>query len=181
VHATIRLCLDYIIGLKCEVTRKQFSSNTPEEAARGLELLAYMSMANMQPNHRILSLRSAMVIAYKLENFIYAAFFSKKLIQLTEANPGSASGDIITSAKKVLSASEQKGTNAAKIAFEESWLNDSDAILRICAKTLKHLKGKDVKKCPYCKSNYSPECDGELCEVCGISKIGAECLGLKLF
>jgi len=51
----------------------------------------------------------------------------------------------------------------------------------LCSKNLVPLKGKELKKCPYCKSSYALDVDGEVCDICGISKIGAECLGLKLF
>jgi coatomer protein complex subunit alpha (xenin) len=178
VHAIIRVCIDYIIGSRCEITRRGLNAST--DALRGLELLAYMSMANLQPNHKILALRSAMTTHYKAENFIYAAFFSRKLVSIAESNPGSASADVVTTAKKVLNASEQKGTNSSQIVFEENWLNDPDAILKVSGKSLKIIQGAP-KKCPYCKSSYSASEDKELCEVCGISKIGAECLGLKLF
>lgn len=49
-----------------------------------MELSAYMACCGLQPAHRILTLRSAMALAYKLQDFVYAAFFAKKIIQLAE-------------------------------------------------------------------------------------------------
>lgn len=43
-----------------------------------------MSACNLQPSHRILSLRASMSIAYKLKNFIYASFFAKKIMKLND-------------------------------------------------------------------------------------------------
>ena len=51
---------------------------------RLLELSAYMSMCALQPVHRILTLNAAMVQAYKNQDFIYAAYFAKKLVQLAQ-------------------------------------------------------------------------------------------------
>ena len=49
-----------------------------------LELSAYMACCALQPAHRILTLRSAMALAFKMQDFIYAAFFAKKIIQIAE-------------------------------------------------------------------------------------------------
>jgi hypothetical protein len=43
-----------------------------------------MACCALQPGHRILTLRSAMALAYKLQDFVYAAYFAKKIIQLSE-------------------------------------------------------------------------------------------------
>ena len=39
-----------------------------------------MSIAALQPAHRVLALKVSMTLAYKAEDFVYAAFFAKKLI-----------------------------------------------------------------------------------------------------
>ena len=38
----------------------------------------------LQPAHRILALRSSMALAYKMNDFIYAAFFAKKIVTVAE-------------------------------------------------------------------------------------------------
>ena len=43
-----------------------------------------MACCAIQPAHRILTLRSAMALAFKMQDFIYAAFFAKKIIQIAE-------------------------------------------------------------------------------------------------
>ena len=43
-----------------------------------------MACCSLQPAHRILTLRSAMALAFKMQDFIYAAFFAKKIIQIAE-------------------------------------------------------------------------------------------------
>jgi hypothetical protein len=74
-----------------------------------------------------------------------------------------------------------KGSNKDKIEFEESWLYDEDAITKFCAKTFKSLKGKDVKKDAFVQASYSAEFEGQVDEIAGVCKIGAECLGLKIY
>ena len=58
-------------------------------------------------------------------------------------------------------------------------LYDDDLVYKICPKKLKIHKNKEVLKCPYCLANYSKEFDGKLCDICNLSQIGLETLGLK--
>ncbi len=38
----------------------------------------------MEPAHRVLVLRNAMALAYKQQDFIYAAYFAKRVLQIAE-------------------------------------------------------------------------------------------------
>ena len=49
-----------------------------------MELSAYMCCCVMEPAHRILVLRNAMALAYKQQDFIYAAHFAKRILQIAE-------------------------------------------------------------------------------------------------
>lgn len=46
-----------------------------------------MALCGMQPQHRVLALRSAMALHYKQKNFIYSSYFAKKLIRIIETTP----------------------------------------------------------------------------------------------
>ena len=46
--------------------------------------MSYAAICKVQPTHQILFLKSAMNNAYKLGNFIYAAFFARRIIALVE-------------------------------------------------------------------------------------------------
>jgi hypothetical protein len=59
-------------------------------------------------------------------------------------------------------------------------LYDDDFVYKICPKSLKIHKTKEIVKCPYCSANYSKEFDGNKCDVCNLSQIGVETLGLKI-
>ncbi|MCY5962608.1 hypothetical protein OV760_30100, partial [Salmonella enterica subsp. enterica serovar 1,4,[5],12:i:-] len=89
------------------------------DPARLLELSAYMSCCALQPIHKILTLNAAMVQAYKSQDFIYAAFFAKKLVQIAQTNPSATKPEVVEKAKKVYSACEQKGTNEHNIDFDQ--------------------------------------------------------------
>lgn len=80
VGALIKICREYILALRVDAVKRQ-STGDP---VRSLELSAYMAACNLQPVHRILSLRAAMGLAHKLKDYIYAAFFAKKIVQIAE-------------------------------------------------------------------------------------------------
>ncbi len=96
-------------------------------------------------------------------------------------NPTATKPEVVDKAKKVYGACEQKGTNEHTIEFDQNWLNDDDALLKICAKTLKIIKGTDIRRDAFVKASYSPQFDGQVDEISGVCKIGVECLGLKLY
>ena len=66
------------------------------------------------------------------------------------------------------------------VEFEESWLYDNDIIFKVDPKQLKYLKNKEIKKCFFTNLNYSEEFLNDFCEVCLVSKIGVETLGMKI-
>ena len=80
VKTLIKIATEYILALKIDAVKRQSAS----DPARSLELSAYMAACNLQPVHRILSLRAAMGLAHKLKDYIYAAFFAKKIVQIAE-------------------------------------------------------------------------------------------------
>ena len=53
-----------------------------------------MCLPNLQNSHRVLALRSAMSLAYKLKNYIYSSFFAKKMIRIIENYPNVAKDDV---------------------------------------------------------------------------------------
>lgn len=49
-----------------------------------MELLAYFTCCNLQPVHLLLALRLAMASAFKGKNFITAASFAQRLLELPD-------------------------------------------------------------------------------------------------
>lgn len=136
-----------------------------------------MTIFNLQPLHRILTLRSALSLNYKAKNFKHASAFARKIIELAEANPNSTKPEVITNAKKVFSAGEANPINTLKIDFDENILWDKNAYQRICAKSLTMLD-PDYSVESWDGSCYKAEFKGSMGEICGICKIGHRGEGL---
>lgn len=60
-----------------------------------------MTIFHLEPIHKMLTLRSAMSLAYKTKNFILASFFAEKIIEMCDINPNITKPEVMTNAKKV--------------------------------------------------------------------------------
>ncbi|CAE7034297.1 unnamed protein product, partial [Symbiodinium natans] len=74
----IEMCREYVTFARLQVTSKKL---TPDKAARQIELNAYLTCCKLQQFHQFLTLKTAMGIAFKNENFVSAASFAKRMIQ----------------------------------------------------------------------------------------------------
>ena len=96
-----------------------------------------------------------------------------------KANPNATKPDVVNNAKKVYAACEAQGKNETKAEFDEDMLNDENLVFRICGKSLALIHDNKFKKCPYDGSRYKITYDEQICEICSVSKIGLESMGLK--
>jgi coatomer protein complex subunit alpha (xenin) len=78
----VEVCREYIVGLQMELYRKELPKESLEDQKRVCELAAYFSHCNLQPIHKILTLRTALNLFYKLKNFKTAAVFAQRLLEL---------------------------------------------------------------------------------------------------
>jgi coatomer protein complex subunit alpha (xenin) len=78
----VEVCREYIVGLQMELFRKDSPKDSVEDQKRVCELAAYFSHCNLQPIHKILTLRTALNLFYKLKNFKTAAVFAQRLLEL---------------------------------------------------------------------------------------------------
>lgn len=162
----IGICREYIIGLRLELHRKELANADP---VRLTELAAYFTHCNLQPIHLMLSLRSAMNAAYKIKNFVTAASFAKRLLEL---NP---KYEVATQAKKVIQFADQNPKDANKLNYDER------NPFSVCGISFVPIyKGNPVALCPYCQTSYLPEHKGKVCTTCKLSQIGAQATGLQL-
>lgn len=79
VKELINTCREYISALRLEIERKL---KAPTQVDRAAELSCYMTTCRLQTPHKVLVLKSAMTNTYKINNFITAAHFAKKIIDL---------------------------------------------------------------------------------------------------
>ena len=115
-----------------------------------------------------------MTQAYKSKNFVTAESFARRLLDLNPNNP-----KLINNAKKVVQMSQKEGRNAIKINY-----NPQDNFL-ICAGSFTPMpRGREPLPvvCPYCNASYDPsQFNGSVCNICNLSKIGTETVGLVVF
>ncbi|XP_055373966.1 coatomer subunit alpha [Condylostylus longicornis] len=165
----LKICSDYIIGLKMETARKALPKATLDEQKRLCEMAAYFTHCKLQPVHQILTLRTALNMFFKLKNYKTAASFARRLLEMGPRP------EVAQQARKILQACEVNPTDEHELLYDE--FNPFD----ICAISFKPLyRGKAQEKCPFCSASFDPKYKGALCTVCEISEVGKSVSGLKI-
>ena len=159
---------EYITAIRIKAAMGEAAA----DPARSTELSAYFTHCNMQPPHLLLALRSAMVTAFKHKNFIAAASFSRRLLELPDVS-SQKNADLKLKAVKVLQKSEQMARNEHELNYDEGKVFVID-----CEKLCPIYTGQPSVKCSFCGSAYSPDFKGKCCLTCTLSTVGVETLGL---
>ncbi|CAK4134204.1 unnamed protein product [Aphanomyces euteiches] len=165
------ICREYLLA--CLIRAQLNDVSLEANPKRNIELSAYWTHCKLQPSHMVLTLKSAMTNAFKANNFITASSFCARLLEIPEVNT-ERNIKLQQTAKKVAMKANKEARNEHQIDY-----SDSKGFV-ICARTLTPLytgAGGDVR-CPYCAASYQAAFQGTLCDVCGISSIGEETLGL---
>eukprot|EP00298_Acanthocystis_sp_HF-20_P017279 c21715_g1_i3.p1 GENE.c21715_g1_i3~~c21715_g1_i3.p1 ORF type:complete len:1077 (-),score=472.35 c21715_g1_i3:10-3240(-) len=163
VQRLLTECREYILLIKIETARRA-STDNPVRAA---ELAAYSTHCSLQPPHMIFPLQFAMSNTFKIENFIDAGMFAKKLLEKSPRQ------ELAQQARQVHLTCEKKQTNKHNLAY------DMRNPFVICGSTLTPIyRGTPFEQCPYCKTYYTTSQKGNLCQVCEISQIGITASGL---
>lgn len=71
-----------MVGISMELYRKGLGKSSAEEQQRSLELAAYFTHCELQPGHQILTLRTAVNLAFKMKNYKMAMSFGRRLLNL---------------------------------------------------------------------------------------------------
>lgn len=158
-------CREYIVA----ITLKLQSDLDSVDAKRQCELSAYLTRRDLQPAHLMLVCKVAMVKAFKLENYITAAHFAKRILALTGID-AERNAKLKSDAQKVLQKSEREGRNAMDLLYTQDQSFELDVV------SLLPLASGSGKRCPFCQSTSAAQ--GQLCPVCDLSPIGVETLGL---
>ena len=110
--------------------------------------------------------------AFKAKNFINAASFARRLLELPEIS-SERNAELRNKAQKVVQKSEQQGRNEFKIDYDEMnpFNLDCDTLQPI-------YKGSPSLKCAYCGSHYAPGAEGKVCKTCTICEVGVQSVGL---
>ncbi|RHY21982.1 hypothetical protein DYB25_003707 [Aphanomyces astaci] len=165
------ICREYLVACRIRAQLNEVSLETNPK--RNIELSAYWTHCKLQPSHMVLTLKSAMTNAFKANNFITASSFCARLLEIPEVNT-ERNIKLQQTAKKVAMKANKEARNEHQIDYSDS------KGFTICARSLTPLytgAGNDTR-CPYCAATYQAQFQGSLCDICGISKIGEETLGL---
>ena len=102
VQNLVKICKEYTVGINMELYRKTLGKTSSEDLKRSLELAAYFTHSELQPGHqvrskptlfcftflsfffffKILTLRTATNVAFKMKNYKMAMSFGRRLLNL---------------------------------------------------------------------------------------------------
>lgn len=80
IKEMLEICREYITAIRIKAAMSEAAS----DPVRSTELSAYFTHCNLQPVHLLLALRSAMGTAFKHKNFISAASFARRMLELPD-------------------------------------------------------------------------------------------------
>nr|CAD2134561.1 unnamed protein product [Meloidogyne enterolobii] len=165
----LQICREYLVGLLLETARKELPRESTEDAKRNLEMAAYFTNCDIQPIHKILTLRTAANLSFKNKQMRHCATFCRRCIEL------GPKPEVAAQMRKMLSVAERDNTNAYEINYDEH----NPFVL--CSKSFTPLyRGKPQVKCPFCGASYMPTFVGSVCDVCEVAEIGRDVPGLRI-
>ncbi|TYZ51366.1 hypothetical protein PybrP1_006004 [[Pythium] brassicae (nom. inval.)] len=171
VKSLLTVCREYLLACRVRTEVAKFPLET--DPKRNVELSAYLTHCELQPPHLVLTLKIAMTNAFKSNNFITAASFCRRLLEIQEVAAHPRHEKLRLTARKVLQKAEKEARNEHQLDYQDA------KPFVLCARSFSplYLGERDVR-CPYCASAYRPEFKRSLCDVCCISRVGEETIGL---
>eukprot|EP00548_Thalassiothrix_antarctica_P002715 CAMPEP_0194130964 /NCGR_PEP_ID=MMETSP0152-20130528/1845_1 /TAXON_ID=1049557 /ORGANISM="Thalassiothrix antarctica, Strain L6-D1" /LENGTH=1291 /DNA_ID=CAMNT_0038825611 /DNA_START=67 /DNA_END=3942 /DNA_ORIENTATION=- len=173
VKEMLEICREYITAIRV----KGAMAEVAKDPVRSTELAAYFTHCNLQPVHLVLALRSAMGVAFKHKNYIAAAGFARRLLELPDMS-SERNADLRLKATKVLQKSEQMARNEHELNYDESTTFTID-----CKKFVPIKPGTASIQCPYSGSTYSSlygdqTMKNKVCMTTNFTTVGVKTLGL---
>ena len=110
--------------------------------------------------------------SFKAKNFITAAGFARRLLELPDV-ASEKNAQVRSKAQKVLQKSEAQARNEHELEYDER-----NPFVINCADLKPIYRGAPLVRCAFCNSAYLPEFKGKVCVTCGLSLVGVETLGL---
>lgn len=142
------------------------------DAVRQIELASYMTHCTLEPAHVMLVVNTAMSTAFKHKNYIHAANFARRLLEMPDIH-AAKNAALAQRAKTALQRSEAEARNAHKVNY------DDRTPFVVCAGSLTPVyRGGEVVRSPYSGAYYTPEFRGKVCAIDGMAAVGLETLGL---
>ncbi|KAI6204356.1 Coatomer subunit alpha [Aphelenchoides besseyi] len=165
----VKICREYLVGLLLESARKELSRDAADSVRRNVEMAAYFTHCDLQPVHKILTLRTAANLAFKNNAKRACASFCRRCLEL------GPKPDVAANLRKMLAVAERENTNAIELTYDEH------NPFVICSRTFVPIyRGKPVDKCAFCGASYLPAYRSDVCDVCQVAQIGGEATGLRI-
>eukprot|EP00584_Thalassiosira_punctigera_P006254 CAMPEP_0172527834 /NCGR_PEP_ID=MMETSP1067-20121228/2393_1 /TAXON_ID=265564 ORGANISM="Thalassiosira punctigera, Strain Tpunct2005C2" /NCGR_SAMPLE_ID=MMETSP1067 /ASSEMBLY_ACC=CAM_ASM_000444 /LENGTH=1291 /DNA_ID=CAMNT_0013311643 /DNA_START=76 /DNA_END=3951 /DNA_ORIENTATION=+ len=165
----LEICREYITAIRI----KGAMALAGADPVRSTELAALFTHCNLQPVHKLLALRSAMGTSFKHKNYIVAASFARRLLELPDMR-SERNADLRVKATKVLQKSEQVGRNEHTLNY-----NENAAFVIDCKDFIPIYTGEESVKCSYSGSSYKGSAmKGQIDLTDGFCTIGVETIGL---
>jgi coatomer subunit alpha len=169
VKEMLVVCREYITAIRI----KAAISGVAEDPVRATELSAYFTHCNLQPAHALLALRAAMGTAFKHKNFIVAASFARRLLELPDMS-SERNADLRVKATKVLQKSEQMARNEHQLNYDETRTFTID-----CQTFAPIYAGEQSVECSYCGSTYADKSmTNKICLTNTFCTVGVKTIGL---
>ena len=202
IKEMLSICREYITAIRI----KGAMGEAAADPVRATELSAYFTHCNLQPVHLLLALRSAMGTAFKHKNYIVAASFARRLLELPDMSSERNADlrvkvcfncfcyvvifcpfrdicivahviDLATSATQATKVRQK----SEQMARNEHQLNydESKTFSIDCRDFVPIYAGDSSVQCSYCGSSYADEgMKNKLCLTCSFCAVGIKTLGL---
>lgn len=164
----LHMCREYLIGLQLEAAGR--AAKAEGNVARQVQAGGLFTKCGMTPVHVQLALGAAMRTAFQTQNFVHAAGFARRLLEM------SPSAELAQKARQVMQVCDRNMSNKHDIDFDER----REFVIN-CSTLTPLYDGESKEVCGYCEAAYSADCRGRICPICGIGKIGARSSGLRVY
>lgn len=164
----LTMCREYLIGLQLEGVSR--AAKGEGKNGRHIEAAGLFSRCGMAPIHVQLALRAAMKSSFDTQNFVHAAGFARRLLELS---PGAA---LANKARQVMQVCDRNMKNKDEIEFDEK-----KEFMVECGEMRAIYSHEAREVCPYCGAVYAPAFAGSVCKICAIGVVGARAGGLRVY
>lgn len=163
------ICREYITAIRI----KSAINDANDDPIRSTELSAYFTHCQLQPAHTLLALRAAMGTAFKHKNFIVAAGFARRLLELPDMS-SERNADLRMKASKVLQKSEQMARNEHELNYDVTKQFTID-----CRDFIPIYQGTPTFDSTYNGSAYAdPNMTNQVCFTDSFCLVGIKTIGL---
>lgn len=167
----LSMCREYLIGLKLEAVGREAKANG--KSGRQIEAAGLFTKCGMAPVHVQLALRAAMKSAFDTQNFVHAARFARRLLELSPA------AALAQKARQVIQVCDRNMNNNDEIDFDES---RGDIVVE-CGDMRAMYEREPQERCSYCEAIYARggSYEGKVCKICSVGVVGAKASGLRVY